>query len=69
MVMDYESVYKYVSGKLNIRFGETTADNRFTLLPVSCLGDCDHAPVMMINNDHYSNVSIKEVEAILEKYL
>ena len=69
MVMNYESIYTYVSGKLNIRFGETTADNRFTLLPVSCLGDCDHAPVMMVNNDHYSNVSIQEVEAILEKYL
>ncbi len=68
MVMDYESIYEYISGKLGIRFGETTNDNRFTLLPVSCLGDCDHAPVMMINDDHYNNLDKAEVDQILEKY-
>ena len=51
MIMGYESVYKKISEKLSIRFGETTADGRFTLLPISCLGDCDHAPSMMINHD------------------
>ncbi len=69
MVMDSESVYRHLSQKLGIKFGETTDDGRFTLLPVSCLGDCDHAPVMMVNNDHYSNVGIYEVDKILDKYL
>jgi NADH-quinone oxidoreductase subunit E len=68
MVLDYESIYEYISGKLGIRFGETTNDNRFTLLPVSCLGDCDHAPVMMINDDHYNNLDKAKVDEILEKY-
>ncbi len=68
MVMDFESIYKYISQKLEIRFGETTADNRFTLLPVSCLGDCDHAPAMMINDDHYNNLEISLIDGILEKY-
>lgn len=69
MVMDYETVYEFISKKLGIKFGETTADDRFTLLPVSCLGDCDHAPVMMINNDHYNNLDIKEIDGIIEKYV
>jgi NADH-quinone oxidoreductase subunit E len=69
MVMGYEPVYKHISAKLGIGFGETTTDERFTLLPVSCLGDCDHAPVMMINDDHYNNLDIKEIDAILEKYV
>ena len=69
MVMDYESLYTFISDKLGIRFGETTADNRFTLLPVSCLGDCDHAPVMIINEDHYNNLEISKIDEILEKYL
>jgi NADH-quinone oxidoreductase subunit E len=69
MVMDYESIYQHISQKLNIKFGETTPDNRFTLLPVSCLGDCDHAPVMMINDDHYNNLDLKQIDGILEKYL
>lgn len=68
MVMNYESVYKYISGKLNIRFGETTDDERFTLLPVSCLGDCDHAPVLMINDDHYRNMTIDMIDELLDRY-
>src|SRR5512133_1514044 len=51
MVMGYQSVYRQISEKLSVKFGETTSDGRFTLLPISCLGDCDHAPSLMINND------------------
>jgi NADH-quinone oxidoreductase subunit E len=68
MIMDYESIYEYISGRLNLKFGETSADGRFTLLPVSCLGDCDHAPVMMINDDHYQNLTPDKIDAILRKY-
>ncbi len=69
MIMGYESIYEYISKKLNIKFGETTADGRFTLLPVSCLGDCDHAPVLMINDDHYNNLTFEKIDEILAKYL
>jgi NADH-quinone oxidoreductase subunit E len=68
MIMGYESLYKYLSDRLGIRFGETTADGRFTLLPISCLGDCDHAPAMMINNDHFNNLTILKIDEQLEKY-
>jgi NADH-quinone oxidoreductase subunit E len=69
MIMGYESLYEIISKKLNIRFGETTPDNRFTLLPVSCLGDCDHAPVIMINDDHFNNIDFDNLDEILGKYL
>ncbi len=68
MVMGYEPFYAYISEKLGISFGETTQDGRFTLLPVSCLGDCDHAPVMMINDDHYNNLTAEKIGEILGKY-
>jgi NADH-quinone oxidoreductase subunit E len=68
MIMGYEPVYKYVSEKLSIRFGETTPDGRFTLLPISCLGDCDHAPSLMINDDLHNNITISKIEDLLEKY-
>src|SRR5512133_92110 len=64
MIMGYESLYELFSKKLSIRFGETTPDNRFTLLPVSCLGDCDHAPVFMINNDHFNNIDFNRLDSI-----
>jgi NADH-quinone oxidoreductase subunit E len=68
MVMGYQNIYDYLSGKLGIRFGETTSDGRFTLLPNSCLGDCDHAPVMMINNDHYNELTVEKVDKLLDIY-
>jgi NADH-quinone oxidoreductase subunit E len=68
MIMGYESLYERISKELNIKFGDTTADGIFTLLPVSCLGDCDHAPVMMINDDHYNNIELDKITEILGKY-
>ena len=68
MIMGYESIYEYISKTLGIRFGQTTPDNRFTLLPISCLGDCDHAPAMMINNDYFNKVTFEKVEELLENY-
>jgi len=37
-------------------------------LPVSCLGDCDHAPALMINNDHYNDLTHDTIDEILAKY-
>jgi NADH-quinone oxidoreductase subunit E len=68
MIMGYETLYGYLSEKLGIRFGETTFDGLFTLLPVSCLGDCDHAPVMMINNDHFNNLTVEKIDELLGNY-
>lgn len=68
MIMGYGSIYDYISKKLGISFGGTTPDGRLTLLPVSCLGDCDHAPAMMINDDHYNNLTVEKVDELLEKY-
>ena len=68
MIMGYESLYQYISKKLGISFGGTTTDRRFTLLPVSCLGDCDNAPAMMINYDHYNRLTSEKIEELLERY-
>lgn len=68
MIMGYESLYDHLKQKLGIAFGETTEDQRFTLLPNSCLGDCDHAPAMMIDNDHYNHVTEAQIDKLLEEY-
>ena len=46
-----ERVTEELSAKLGIRPGETTPDGMFTLTEVECLGACDRAPVLMINDD------------------
>ncbi len=68
MIMGYVTLYDYISDKLGIKFGETTVDGRFTLMPISCLGDCDNAPVMMINEDHYNNLTTDKVKELLDRY-
>ncbi len=45
-----QSLLSHLEQRLGIKAGETTADGRFTLLPICCLGDCDHGPVMMVND-------------------
>ncbi len=67
-VMGYREVYEKLQVLLNIRFGETTPDARFTLLPNACLGSCDHAPVLMINEDTYRGLTIEKLEEILQEY-
>ena len=52
--------------KLGIDFGETTADGRFTLVDVQCLGACGEAPVIQINNDYYTNLTDESLDEILD---
>ena len=66
---DYEVVQNEIVNKLGVGLGQTTDDNRYTLLPICCLGACDKAPVLMINDDTHFNVTPEQVPVILEKYL
>ena len=68
-VMGYENIRTAVMERLGIIYGQTTEDNRFTLLPNPCLGTCDHAPALMIDNDLYRDVTPEVLEDILSKYL
>lgn len=67
-VMGYDQIREQLISKLGIQYGETTADDRFTLLPNCCLGTCDRAPALMIDKDLYRNVSVQQLDEILEKY-
>jgi NADH-quinone oxidoreductase subunit E len=68
-VLGYQKIYKALSDKLQIKFGETTPDKRFTLLPNVCLGCCDRAPALMVDEDLYRDVTIEQLDQILEKYI
>jgi NADH-quinone oxidoreductase subunit E len=68
MMMGFDTLYEHLSKKLGIHFGETTPDDRFTLLPNTCLGDCNNAPALMINNDMYNHVTIDKIDELLKKY-
>ena len=64
----HESVVDAIQSKLGIGLGQTTADGRFTLLPVCCLGNCDKAPALMIDDDTFGDVQAAGVTQLLEGY-
>ncbi len=67
-IMGYERIREHMNGHLGIEFGETTPDNRFTLLPIVCLGACQHAPAMLVDNELHGDLDAAKVEGILEEY-
>lgn len=54
---------------LNIKNGETTPDNKFTLTTLRCVGACALAPVIQINGKTYGNVKEEDVATILAEYM
>ncbi|HKZ36157.1 MAG TPA: NADH-quinone oxidoreductase subunit NuoE [Chryseolinea sp.] len=67
-VMGYESILAHLTKRLGIKYGETTTDGRYTLLPNCCLGTCDCAPALMIDDDLYRNLTTDKLDEILDKY-
>ena len=57
-----------VGRTLGVAEGETTEDMRFTFETVACLGTCFLAPVIMVNNDYYGNMTPGKIKGILERY-
>jgi NADH-quinone oxidoreductase subunit E len=63
----FESIRDYLCKKLDIAVGATSADGRFTLLPVCCIGYCDLSPAMLINRKVYGHLTPQKIDEILEK--
>jgi len=67
-IMGCDRVRDQLCTRLGTTLGGSTADGRFTLLPIVCLGACDHAPALMVDGDLYTNVDDQRIEDILERY-
>ncbi len=67
-IMGCDRIREHLCSRLGIKPGETTSDGRFTLLPVVCLGACDHAPVMMVDEDLHPDLEPQRLDGLLERY-
>jgi len=65
-IMGYERIRAHLTEQLGIEFGETTPDNRFTLLPIVCLGACQHAPALLVDNELHGDVDAAKIDILLE---
>jgi len=57
----------HLKQKLGIDFGETTEDGVFTLSDVQCLGACGEAPVIQINSDYYTDLTVEKLDSVLDR--
>lgn len=64
----YDELRTALEAKLGVRYGQTTPDQRFTLLPICCLGACDRGPTMMIDEDLHGDVDPAGLDKILGAY-
>ena len=67
-IMGYHPIRAHLTKRLGVNLGQTTADGRFTMLPVACLGVCEQAPAMLIDGDAHGDLTPEKVDAILERY-
>lgn len=64
----YDQLKSALEQKLGIKYGQTTPDSCFTLLPICCLGACDKGPCLMVDDDLHGPLAPSGVEAVLERY-
>jgi len=65
-IMGAGKITEHCERKLGIKPGETTADKRFSLSEVECLGSCGTAPMMQIGFDYYEDLTTEKLDAILD---
>lgn len=62
-----ENIIEHIQKRLNIGPGETTADGKFSLSVVECLGACEIAPMMQHNKDYKGHLTIAEIDRLIEE--
>jgi len=63
-----QTIIDTIEKELGIRPGETTPDGRFSFELTNCIGLCDQAPAMLINNDAHVNLTPEKISGILQNY-
>jgi len=67
-MVGYNAIREHFTKRHGIDWGQTTSDGRFTLLPIQCLGACDKAPAMMVDEQLYCDLDTDKIDGILEIY-
>ncbi|HEY5604665.1 MAG TPA: NADH-quinone oxidoreductase subunit NuoE [Gammaproteobacteria bacterium] len=67
MLLGSEEIVEHLKKKFGIKLGQTTADGKFTIKEVECLGACVGAPMCLIDRDYHEHLTPEKIDAILEK--
>ncbi len=66
-VCGHQALIDHLKSKLGVDVHETSADGKFTLLGMECIGSCDNAPCALVNGTQYNNLSISKVDELVDK--
>jgi NADH-quinone oxidoreductase subunit E len=66
MLRGSDDLVGHLENRLGIKTGETTADGRFSLVKVECLGSCGTAPMLQLNDDYHENLTIESLDRLLD---
>ena len=67
MINGSDDIIAYITERLGIKAGETTADGLFTLKTVECLGACGYAPMMQLGKTYREHLTKEKVDAIIDE--
>jgi len=62
-----EEIIAHCEKKLGVHVGHTTKDGKITLRTAECLASCGTAPMMQVDKDYHENLTLKEVDVILDR--
>lgn len=63
-----DEVIRAIENHLKIKIGETSHDNKFTVLTANCLGWCHKGPVMLINDEVFPSITPEKAIEIIEEF-
>ncbi|HQT37951.1 MAG TPA: NADH-quinone oxidoreductase subunit NuoE [Acidocella sp.] len=66
-MMGRNKIATRIGERLSILDGETTADGKYTLLPIVCLGHCDHAPAMLLGQTLIGDLDTTKIDKLLSE--
>ncbi|MCP4125170.1 MAG: NAD(P)H-dependent oxidoreductase subunit E, partial [Bacteroidetes bacterium] len=64
-----KEIVEHLNKRLDVRFGETTKDNKFTLVEVECQGACAGAPMCEIDKIYHENLTVNKIDKIVDKIM
>ncbi len=63
-----EPLIGHLKSRLGVDEGEVTPDGRFSYQRIECIGRCDGAPAMLVDDDYHGDLTPEKIDGILEKY-
>ncbi len=67
-LMGAEDIVRHIEKRLHIKDGETTADGKFTLKTVECLGACGYAPMLQVGDKFHEFLTIEKIDALIDGF-